>query len=710
MLTPVTPNPIAQSATIKSHGSESRTASGHNAAESQNLPQLSSHAAGVGLDAGTILANVNAEAATAGNRTVLQTLAFAVAAQLNLVRRQTETMEAFFLRIAAALDDMTPDERDAVEFKAGLKLLKIQLPELSAALKQPDSAFAARLSAMAEAPQATPQKTAAATATTTYLQEAPGVSRAAETLAMATQARTESNGIFSSAPAPAQPEKQPADARGLQAQLKSLFEPGVAETRVEIATRVEQPNVLILGGTDDNADPVLGAAMPAATADAEPEQAVLPEPTTAAAEGQANDVPAGRPTDAKPADARQPDTQQTEARQPDLEQPGLKQADTGRADPGQTEVEQAEAGHTEAKAGETRDADVRQADAEQPDRRASDVKGSAFRQLDSSLPETKQADSAQRDNAQATIRQPEIKPTESRPPASGAERAATAALPGPVAAGPRDERIEPKRLALPIPQNNNNFATASSLLRAIARELVREKVDENPAITGRRDNGDHRMQTMLTLKGIAEVITAMPSKASEFLMSPQLVADIKAKDAKGNAGSAPLPAETAAHADEREDSGKPDAAVRRDAATPRDAALPALRRDDEADRTRLVAGRAAAAEPPPLARDAEPAKAVAASTRNAALDPVPFAFAALQPGKEAFEPEQIEGDGRQREDGDDGEAREQEDPEARRERLARKATDDLLRPEPEADPELTITRDSSQADRAYALYQRMAGF
>jgi hypothetical protein len=89
---------------------------------------------------------------------------------------------------------------------------------------------------------------------------------------------------------------------------------------------------------------------------------------------------------------------------------------------------------------------------------------------------------------------------------------------------------------------------------------------------------------------------------------------------------------------------------------------------------------------------------------------VPFAFAALQPPRQEFEAELLDERGRHEDEGENAEEQEQEDAEARRERLARKATDDLLRPEPEADPAVKITRDSSQADRAYALYQRMAGF
>lgn len=663
MLTPVTPNPITTSTTIKSHGSESRTAPGHNTVEAQVLPQASGHSGGVGLDAGTILANVNAEAATAGNRTILQTLALAVAAQLNIVRRNDETMEAFFLRIAAALDEMTPDEREATELQAGLKLLKIQIPALSAALKQSDSALAARLSAMAEAPLATPQKTAAAAATTSYLQEAPGVSRAAETLAMVTQARSnaDGSGIFSSTPTPAVPEKQPSDARSLQTQLKTLFEPGVAETRIEIATKEEPANVLILdrNGDDPQAPVALRGAMDA-------EQAHTIATTAAEQSAQVDEQPVEKQVDAR----------QTDAGAVDVEPADAMPAEARQADPKPVGLRQAGARPLEAKL-----QDAKLLDAKQPDARPTDAKS-------------------------ADIRQAEARPLLLTKAESTPALAPETPVPQSV-----ERRPEPKMPGLPAPQNNN-YPNATSMLRAIARELVREKFDNGPDFGSRREDGDHRMQTMLTLKGIAEVITAMPSKAAEFLMSPQLVADIKAKQARANANLASTPGDAAARAGEAEAPISEGAAVRKGVTMSHHSTLPSSAVEDATEEQARLATGHADAKAQSATRNMEPGSTAAVKTAGGSLDPVPFAFAALQPAKEEFKAEAAEERGRHEDEdeGEDADGEEREDPEARRERLARKATDDLLRPEPAVDPEVKITRDSSQADRAYALYQRMAGF
>jgi hypothetical protein len=665
MLTPVTPNPIAQSTTIKSHGSESRTAPGHNPVEAQVASQASGHSTGVGLDAGTILSNVNAEAATAGNRTILQTLALAVAAQLNIVRRNDETMEAFFLRIAAALDDMTPDEQEATELRAGLKLLQIQIPTLSAALKQPDSALAARLSAMAEAPLATPQKTAAATATTTYLQEAPGVSRAAETLAMVTQARShaESSGIFSSMPADPVPEKLPGDARSLQTQLKSLFEPGVAETRIEIAIREEPANVLILGRTDDDPDEPVAMSIAADMPQAEPAQANAAEQRAGANEETAYEQPAERQPDAQ-ADATPPDVKEADAKP-------------------------AEARQTDSRLPDTRQWNTRPLDAKLPDTAPGETRPAAgdgtaeARPPNAGVPDARQVDMRPMSSSKTEI---------------------------PAAAASELPAREPRIPGFPTPQNNN-YPSASAQLRAIAQSLVREKAENDPVFANERDGGDQRMQTLLTLKGIAEVITAMPSKAAEFLMSPQLVADIKSKDAKANATLAPVPGDAAVRPETGESFKAEQTIVRKDVATAHQPALTGAPVDDAAQQEARLAADHADAGPKAIAGSVESGSAAIVKAGAASgLDPVPFAFVALQPAKEEFEAEAAEKRKRREDEGEDAGEQEREDPEARRERLARKATDDLLRPEPEVEPELRITRDSSQADRAYALYQRMAGF
>lgn len=697
MLTPVTPNPIANATTIKSHGSESRTASGHNTVEAPTVPQASIHTLAIGLDAGSILANVNAEAATAGNRTILQTLALAVAAQLNIVRRNDETMEAFFLRIAATLDEMTPDEQAATEARTGLKMLKIQLPELSAALKRPDSALAARLSAIAEAPLATPQKTAAAAATTTYLQEAPGVSRAAETLAMVTQSRTnsEGTGLFSSSPlaTPVAQEEVPADARSLQTQLKSLFEPGVAETRIEIAEKIEQPKVLILGAADDLLEPAISPPVPAE--EQQVAEAEMPDPArqpAVAMDDGSAEQPAANPANIRQADARQGDVKLLEPKQVEP-----KQAEPMQAQAGEPEVRQPDAKQLESRQIDARPAEPRQLQANQ----------AAFRQPEQI--ELKQPEADQAEPKLIEARQKDVEPAGRKLVTLDAAVSARASDEM-TRANPGDRRPEPRMLGLPVAQNNN-VPSASMRIRAIARELVQEKLRATPAEFDRgaavKDADDHRMQTLLTLRGIAEVISAAPAKAAEFLMSPQLVADIQAREQKASGL-----AEQADAADPRPEfqATKAETTVRKDAAT-HHAAPVGSPLDAEAEEMRSAAGRSEPGQTTPAERAVEPERFAALVKAPASgLDPVPFAYAALQPVKEEFKADAPEERARHEGEEDDGADQEREDEDTRRERLARKATDDLLRPEPETDTDLKITRDSSQADRAYALYQRMAGF
>jgi hypothetical protein len=271
-----------------------------------------------------------------------------------------------------------------------------------------------------------------------------------------------------------------------------------------------------------------------------------------------------------------------------------------------------------------------------------------------------------------------------------------------------ERRPEQRMSGLPVPQNNN-YPSAAAQLRGIAQALIRGTSVNDPGVGGNRD-GDQRLQTMLTLKGIAEVITAMPSKAAEFMMSPQLVADITAKDAKANANPAATQGDAAARPSVAEGSASLPAIIRKDAtAAHHPAALPGAAADDASEQEMRLAASRSGADSQPAARAVDAGHAAIAKAATS-LDPVPFAFAALQPAKEEFKAEAAEEKSRHDDEDEGAEEQEQEDPEARRERLARKATDDLLRPEPETDPDMKITRDSSQADRAYALYQRMAGF
>jgi len=602
MLTPVTTNIATQPTPLRSHGPEARTSAGHAAVQQAGaVPPAAQHAVQIGLDARTVLANVNAEAATAGNRTVLQTLAVAVATQINVTRRNDETLDAFFLRIVAALEDMTPDQRALTELRTGLKLLRISLLDLSAALKQPDSPLAARLSAIIEAPLATPQKEAADSATTSYLQQEQTVPRAAETLAMVNQAKgnAQSSGLFSTATHVATADEPAAGAEDMQAQLKSLFEPGIAETRQDLARTGQGPSVVLVSA--------------AVVADG--------KETTAATSAEA--LTEGQPAIQSAAQAAEALPEIVETR---------------------TSAAQAQAEPARPQAG----------------------------------PAAHRADEAK------ALPQPFAETVSERfeqdVPAAGSRA--------------RTEVLMPA-------QNSGQWA--SMRVRAIAQELVQAGLPPIAREAERQERGDHKVQTLLVLKGIAEVIE-LPAKALDLEpehLQPALARLRNAADLPAASASASLPAdpalptaaETADHLEQ---------AARR---TPQSSAS-----HFEERQPMLMAGHPAeTGEQAAHAASRQAEATAAAKSAFVALDPVPFAYAAFQPAKDEFEAAPADERSR-RDDNEEGAGDDAEDAEARRERLARKAIDDLLRPEAEEEPDLKITRDSSQSDRAYALYQRMGGF
>lgn len=211
--------------------------------------------------------HVNAVAATVGNRTILQELSLNVAIMLRIPRRPDENLTALFLRIIAAIETMPQAERLQFEMRAGLKPLKITLADLVMALRKPDGQEAARLTAMAEAPAAVPGRTAATAATSTYLQEGTRTGHTEETLAMRAAARNSAAGqsVFS-AENKMRAEAPPADAKVLQNQLKSLFEPG--ETRRAPAKEaVSVPQAVVHSSTEKAVAPEVKQALPLPTAD-----------------------------------------------------------------------------------------------------------------------------------------------------------------------------------------------------------------------------------------------------------------------------------------------------------------------------------------------------------------------------------------------------------------------------------------------------------
>lgn len=196
------------------------------------------------LPSNSLLTNVNAVTATVGNRTVLQEFTLNVATMLRIARRQDENLTSLFLRIIATIEAMPQAERLQFEIRAGLKPLRITLSDLIMALRKPDGQEAARLTALAEAPNTMPGRTAANAATTTYLEEGTDSGHTEETLAMRTAARHSAAGqsVFSAESKVRPADARPADAKVLQNQLKVMFEPGEAPP----AETLEEP-----AGTND---------------------------------------------------------------------------------------------------------------------------------------------------------------------------------------------------------------------------------------------------------------------------------------------------------------------------------------------------------------------------------------------------------------------------------------------------------------------------
>lgn len=225
---------------------------------------------------------------------------------------------------------------------------------------------------------------------------------------------------------------------------------------------------------------------------------------------------------------------------------------------------------------------------------------------------------------------------------------------------------------------------------------------------------DRRVQTMLTLKGLAEVVTAIPAKAAELLAA--VVAE----------AAAPLP-ETAA-APDRVVPGRvvaetqlhsldgepvPEFVATSNGATVDDAAAPAT-----ADET--IAGAMSEDAAPVEERAEAPVTNSMADERQAVADAdglplprsdlsqhaVPFAYAQAQPAREEIIAAVDEEDAREdaEEDGTD-EGEDDEEP-----RRPRDEYDAIHDPAPEEDPAIVINRDSTEADRVFALYQRMGGF
>ncbi|WP_137156934.1 hypothetical protein [Rhizobium sp. FKL33] len=334
MLTPFSSG-VTPTASLKTNSSDQRMSPAF--AGAQPLADGQTPAAAlqptIGLEPEALLANVKTETATALNQTVLQTLATAVAARMGVDRLPDELLEAFFIRLAAAIERKPLIEQGKIEARAGLKALQIPLSDLAPALRDPSGPVAARLTARVEAPMAAPQKTAAAGITDSYLQTGSTPARSAETVAMGERNKLsiDSGNLLFQSTAPKSGEIEADNAS--QTQFRTLFAPDAAgfertasnEDMIRndtvarrgagpAANGLEGPLVVGPEIPDDAADGVSPAARSAAPgtdgadgldAPAKAEAASTAKPTAAAAQPG---LQARLPSEDQPAFARLPDS------------------------------------------------------------------------------------------------------------------------------------------------------------------------------------------------------------------------------------------------------------------------------------------------------------------------------------------------------------------------------------------------------------------
>jgi hypothetical protein len=266
---------------------------------------------------------------------------------------------------------------------------------------------------------------------------------------------------------------------------------------------------------------------------------------------------------------------------------------------------------------------------------------------------------------------------------------------------------------------NVTFSSANLKLDSLTVEKIRDVAQAiaHLAETVRADQErpasekveDRRLQTMLTLKSLAEVVTAMPAKAAELLaaMVAQAAAPLpESADATEQRAAGPMQ-QAFDEAQLPEFASTGDVAVAEDAIAlaptdempidaPTESATPAAAHIEVEHEAVMVDEHQATTdfEGLPVAR------------QDLTLHAVPFTYAQVQPAREEMILTVEEEDARDETD-EDGEDDGDEDSEKRR---PRDEYDEIHDPLPEEDPAVVINRDSSEADRAFALYQRMGGF
>jgi hypothetical protein len=290
-------------------------------------------------------------------------------------------------------------------------------------------------------------------------------------------------------------------------------------------------------------------------------------------------------------------------------------------------------------------------------------------------------------------------------------------------------KMQPEAPAMPVPKQPQaalaaktaedvHFSSANLKLDPLTVERIRDVAQSLAALaeTVRAEQQraapekaeDRRLQTMLTLKGLAEVVSAIPAKAAELLAA--VVAEAAAPLPELADETSQLPG-VVQHGmpDEAQVSDMPQAFDEVAAENVADAAPAEETTAEIPSEESTLAAEQAEAQPEVVVADefvaTLEADAMPLARSESAPHGLPFVAAQVQPGREELvldAEEETRGDTDEEDEGEDD-----EDGERRRPRDEYDAIHDEL---PEEDPVIVITRDSSEADRAFAMYQRMGGF
>ncbi|MDH6264807.1 hypothetical protein M2360_000188 [Rhizobium sp. SG_E_25_P2] len=583
---------VTPAASLKTNSSDQRMSPAFAGAQplGEIHTQIQPHLPALGLEPEALLANVKTETATALNQTVLQTLAAAVAARMGIERLPDEMLEAFFIRLAAAIERKPLIEQGKIETRAGLKALQIPLSDLGPALRDPSGPVAARLTAKAEAPMAAPQKTAAAGITDSYLQTGSTPARSAETVAMSERNRLSTdNGNLLFQSAIAKTGETDAD-NASQTQFRTLFTPDTA------GFERERPAALMPDQGDFERDTVArrGAG-----------------PAASGQHGRSAAGPNGVPqTTEQPARASAVAPPPQDANADGSDRPANAGSITFASDP--------EIPGPVAK--------VQPNLAPQKPQDLQDVPPGVSKDI------LLGADPTQMSEDTSTLRQP-------------------------------------RTLLAAVKQTSDALPTGGRMV-----VLETPSLDPTSEFGEKVDEADmqRRLFRMLT------PIRSASEDGSAITAEPQHAPAAKnTADAKDMASSPALNEDV-------------------EIATERSA------------RSRDVIGSTLL----PSSIIASPADTDQRS-QAAPHFGLPFGYVTPPPAIDGFEAQEVENDGRARreKDSDDEDAEEDsETPEQRRERKARQSVDQLLQHEPEPTSGVAVNRDSSEADRAFAYYQRLAGF